>query len=54
MVILIISRSNLALDYVGSKTSSLGQMIKNCVNSRGHNFDPKFIKICQSVNPNKI
>ena len=25
-----------------------------CVHSRGHSFDPKFMKLCQNVNHHKI
>ena len=46
MLILIISRSSLKLSQVGSKTRLLGQIIENSyVHSRGHSFDPKFMKL---------
>ena len=50
MLIYIISRSSSKLGHVGSKTRSLGQIIgkKPCVHSRGHSFDPKFMKLMQS------
>ena len=54
MVIPIKSRSSLNLDHVGSKTRSLGQILKkNCVHFKGHSFDPKFMKLCQNVNSYK-
>ena len=40
MLIIIMSRSNLKLAHVGSKTRSLGQILeKSCAHSRGHSFD---------------
>ena len=40
---------------MGSKTRSVGQIIENaCVHSRGLSFDPKFMKLCQDVNPHNI
>ena len=49
------SRSNSKVGHVGSKTRSLGQIMKKpCAHYRGHSFDPKFIKVCQNVNPNRI
>ena len=51
MLIPIKSRSSLKLGHVGTKTRSLGQILeKPCVHSRGHSFDPKFMKLCQNVN----
>ena len=45
------SRSCLKLGHGGSKTRSLGQILKKpCVHSRGHSFNPKFLKLCQIVN----
>ena len=50
LLIIIISRSNLKLGHVGSKTRSLGQILeKPCVHSRGHSFDSKFTKLYQNV-----
>ena len=41
--------------HVGSKTRSLGQILeKLCVHSRVPGFNPKFIRLCQNVNPYKI
>ena len=55
LLIIIISRSDLKLGHVGSKTRSLGQILeKPCVPSRGHSFDLKFMKLCQKVNHHKI
>ena len=55
MLILIISRSSLKLGHVGSETRVLGQIIekktKTCLRSKGHSFNPKFMKFCQNVNP---
>ena len=51
MLIIIMSRSDLKLGHVGSKTSSLGQILeKPFVHSRGHSFDSKVMKLCQNVN----
>ena len=37
-----------------SKSRSLGEIIEKLgVHSRGHSFNPKFMKLCQNVNPNK-
>ena len=45
MLMIIISRSGSKVGHVGSKTRSLGQILeKPCVHSRGHSFDPKFMK----------
>ena len=55
MLIIKISRSSSKLGHVGSKTRSLGQILeKPCVHSRGHSFDPKFMKVCQNVNHHNI
>ena len=54
MFILIISRLNLKLCHVGSKTRSLAQILdKSCVHSRGHSFELKSMKLCQNVNSHK-
>ena len=38
------------LGNVGSETRSLGQILENpFVHSRGHSFDPKFMKLSQNV-----
>ena len=55
MFIFIIVRSDLILGHVRLKTRSLSQIIeKPCINSRGHRFDPKFVKLCQTVSPYKL
>ena len=55
MLILIISRSSSKLGQVASKPSSLGQITEKLrVHSSGHSLDPKFMKLCQNVNPHKI
>ena len=55
ILIIIISRSDLKLGYVGLKTRSLGQILeKPCVHSRRHSFDPSFMKLCQNVNRHNI
>ena len=42
------SRSDLKLGHVRSKTRSKGQILeKPCVHSRGHSFDSKVMKLCQ-------
>ena len=54
-LMIIISRSNLKLGHVGSKTRLLGQILeKPCVHSKRHSFDPKFMKLCQIVNHHNI
>ena len=54
MLILVISRLNYKLGHVASKSRSQGQMTeKLCVHSRGHSFEPKFMKLCQNVNSYK-
>ena len=53
VIILFFIRSRSSqLGHVGLKTMSLGQMIleKPCVHSRGHSFNPKFMKLYQTVN----
>ena len=46
MLILIKSRTRSQLGHVGSKTRSLGQIFeKPIVHSRGHSFDPNFMKL---------
>ena len=55
MISIIISRSGLKLDQVGSKIRLLDEIVeKPCVRSRGHSFDPKFMKLCQNVNDRNI
>ena len=55
MLIIKMSRSSSKLGHVGSKTRSLGQILeKPCVHSRGHSFDPKFMKLCQNVNHQNV
>ena len=52
---IIISRSSLKLDHVGSKTRSVGQILeKPCVHSRGNSFDSKFMKLYQNSNDHNI
>ena len=49
------SRSDLKLGHVGSKTRALGQILdKPCVHSRGHKFDHKSMKLYQNANDNYI
>ena len=51
MLIFIYSRSILKLGHAGL----LGQILeKPRVHSKGHSFDPKFMKLCQNVNAYKI
>ena len=57
MLRIIISRSNSKLGHVGSKARSqhVGEILeKNCVHSKRHSFDPKFMKLCQIVNHHNI
>ena len=42
-------RTNLKVDHVGSKTRSLGQILKTGVHSRRHSFDSICMKLCQNV-----
>ena len=49
MCVVIKSRPEFKMDYVGSKTGSLGQFLeKPCVLSRRHSVDPVFMKLCQN------
>ena len=53
MLIIKMSRSDLKLGHVGSKTRLLDQTLeKPCVHSRGHSFDSKVMKLYQNVNHN--
>ena len=46
----MISHMTLNMGGVESKSRSLGQiLVKTCFHSRGHNFDPIFIKLAQDV-----
>ena len=55
MLIIIMSRSDLKLGHVGSKTRSLGQILeKPCVHSRGHSFDTKVMKVYQNANDHNV
>ena len=55
LLILIKSKLNLKLGHVGLKPRLLDQIIeKPGVHSGGHSYDPKFMKLCQNVNPYKI
>ena len=55
MFVLMISQLSLIMGWVGSKSRSLGQiLVKWCYHSRGHNFDPIFMKLAQNVSPNDI
>ena len=55
MLNLIKSRSGLQLGHAWSKIRSLGQILeKPCVHFRGHSFDSKFMKLCQTVYTYKI
>ena len=54
MLILIKSRSSAQLGLCGSKPRSPGRIFEKRVHSRGYNFDQKFMKICQNVNPHEI
>ena len=43
------------LSNFGSKTRSLDQILEKAyVPSKGHNFDLKFMKLCQKVNHHNI
>ena len=47
---IIISRSSLTLGQVGSKIRLLDEIVeKPCVHSRGHSFDPKFMKLSMLI-----
>ena len=51
MLLIVISWSGSKLGHGGSKTRSQGQILeKASVPFRGHNFDHKFMKLCQNVN----
>ena len=55
LIIIIISRLSLKLGQVGSKIRLLDETVeKPCVHSRGHSFNPKFMKLCQNVNNHNI
>ena len=55
MLIIIISRSSLKLGQVGSKIRLLDEIVeKPYVHSRGHSFNPKFMKLCQNINHHNI
>ena len=55
MLIIIMSRSKLNLENVGSKTGSLDQILENsCVHSRGHSFDLKLMKLYQYEDDHNI
>ena len=55
MAIIKMSRSDLNLGLVGSKTRSQGQILeKPCVHSRGHSFDSNAMKVYQNVNHHNI
>ena len=48
-VVLIKSRISSNMGHVGSKTSSVDQILeKPCEHSRGHSFGPVFIKLAQN------
>ena len=50
MFILIKSRPELIMNHARLKTRSLRELLeKLCVHSRGHSFDPIFMKLCQNV-----
>ena len=44
----------LPLESDGLPTALCGLAEKPCVEPRGHSFDPKFMKVCQNINPHKI
>ena len=55
LLIIIISMSSLKVGQVGSKIRLLDEIVeKPCVHSRGHSFNPKFMKLCQNVNHHNI
>ena len=55
MLIIIMSRLDLKLAHVWSKTRSLCQILeKPCVHSRGHSFDSKVMKLYQNANDHYI
>ena len=50
-LIIIISRSSLKLGQVGPKFGLLDEIVeKPCEHSRGHSFNPKFMKLCHNLN----
>ena len=48
MLIVIMSRSDLKLGHVGSKTRS--NLRKTLLHGRRHNFDSNVMKLCQNLN----
>ena len=55
MFVVMMSRSSLNLGHVGSKTRSVGQIKeKSCLPSRGHIFDPVFMKLGENVCLNDV
>ena len=55
MIIITMSRSDLKLGHVGSKTRLLGQILeKPCVHSKGHSFDSKAMKLYKNANDHII
>ena len=55
MFALVISWMNLKIVHVGSKLSSLGQILeKPCVRYRGHIFSPTLLKFSKNVCHNDI
>ena len=49
------SRSDLKLVHVGSKTRLLGQILeKPCVHSRGHSSDSKVMNVYTNANDHNI
>ena len=54
MLIFVKFSSSWKLGHVKSKTRSLDQILgKPCVHFRGHSYQPKFVKFCQSGNSYK-
>ena len=51
MIVLMKSQTSSKMGHVGSKTRSLGQILKKkpCVRSRGHIFSLIIMKLCQNV-----
>ena len=46
MFALVISRSVLIMDEIGTKSRSLGQiLVKSCLHSRDHIFGPLFLRL---------
>ena len=55
MIILTLSQSSLNMGDIGSKTRSVGQIMKKpCEHSRGHSFGPILIKLAQNDNLDNI